>query len=399
MKRAAGLGILIIALLGLILIHGDRGPRRNLAGARTSVVQLDAPLAAFDTVRELTIDGDAEDMVWPRWMAVSRTGMIAFGQDEDHAVAIYGPDGARVAKVGRDGGGPGEFRDIGRMGWIGDTLWVDDPAQKRVAFFLSTGEFLGSERHYVAFAAPADLGRYPVFFEPSPMALPTTERMIVVGMVPPFVQRPQARCALFSINSLGMIERCVAQPPAPSRGVAAGVAGVSRPIPFGSPLVQSPDGRRLGHMVTHFDGTDGGTIDLTVLSDLGDTLVSRSYPFVGARIPRRVVDSVIDERAARLSAAEAAALRTHGPGLAPPFFPPVNRLMFGVDSTIWIGQPWDGKGWPWIILDWHGNPIGTVRLTAGLFPAAASREFIWAPYVARDEIPRILRYRIVAAGK
>jgi hypothetical protein len=48
----------------------------------------------------------------------------------------------KVRVVGRDGAGPGEFRYIGSMNWVGDTLWVSDFRLPRVQFFNDTGKLI-----------------------------------------------------------------------------------------------------------------------------------------------------------------------------------------------------------------------------------------------------------------
>ena len=45
-------------------------------------------------------------------------------------------------RAGRSGEGPGEFRGVSSIGWLGDTVWVSDYRLPRVQLFLETGKFL-----------------------------------------------------------------------------------------------------------------------------------------------------------------------------------------------------------------------------------------------------------------
>ena len=45
-------------------------------------------------------------------------------------------EGSLLNRIGREGGGPGEFRSIHSFGFVGDTLWVLDPDARRVTWFV-----------------------------------------------------------------------------------------------------------------------------------------------------------------------------------------------------------------------------------------------------------------------
>lgn len=54
---------------------------------------------------------------------------------------FYGPDGELLRRVGRDGEGPGEFRNMALLArWPGDSLFVYDPQLRRATLFGSGGE-------------------------------------------------------------------------------------------------------------------------------------------------------------------------------------------------------------------------------------------------------------------
>ena len=71
---------------------------------------------------------------------------------ERHAkeLRVFGPDGAHVRTIGRQGAGPGEFRDPIGLAWAPDgTLWVADPGNARFTVFDTAGALVGSRARRV----------------------------------------------------------------------------------------------------------------------------------------------------------------------------------------------------------------------------------------------------------
>jgi hypothetical protein len=50
-------------------------------------------------------------------------------------IRVFDQAGRFVGNVGRAGAGPGEFRQIDNLGWVGDTLWTSDAALQRFTLF------------------------------------------------------------------------------------------------------------------------------------------------------------------------------------------------------------------------------------------------------------------------
>lgn len=74
-------------------------------------------------------------------VAVGASGRLAWTDGRPGQVLVR--DGRRrVRAIGRIGSGPGEFRVISNLGWLGDTVWVGDGSLPRVQFFNDTGKYL-----------------------------------------------------------------------------------------------------------------------------------------------------------------------------------------------------------------------------------------------------------------
>ena len=94
--------------------------------------------------------GDALDA--PEWLAYSQTPSVGLGpsgrlhlRGEDPQVAVLEPDGSFVRYIGGEGEGPGEFTDVGRFGFVGDTVWLQDLWELHISFFDSAGAHIRTE--------------------------------------------------------------------------------------------------------------------------------------------------------------------------------------------------------------------------------------------------------------
>src|SRR5690606_12745404 len=57
-------------------------------------------------------------------------------------ISVFDRAGRHLRNLGRSGGGPGEFRSLGALGWRGDTLWVMDPQGGRLHLYDRGLEFV-----------------------------------------------------------------------------------------------------------------------------------------------------------------------------------------------------------------------------------------------------------------
>ena len=93
-------------------------------------------------VEELRLDAQAEDFSAVSFIYVGPDGRMAIPLRQDRQIRIYDAAGERIGAVGREGEGPGEFSFVGRVGFIGDTLWANDRQLGRVTFFAPDGAVL-----------------------------------------------------------------------------------------------------------------------------------------------------------------------------------------------------------------------------------------------------------------
>lgn len=79
----------------------------------------------------------------PRAIAVGRDGVIFLLDRQVPVVRAYRPDGTHLRDIGREGGGPGEYRNPDGMTTLPDgRVLVRDPGNSRIAVFDSAGSYL-----------------------------------------------------------------------------------------------------------------------------------------------------------------------------------------------------------------------------------------------------------------
>lgn len=129
----------------------------------------DALRTEFDTVNSVAIAlNHGEPPLWPLDTVLSLGGVFAteeqqqFGRinsvvaDADgnlfvldairDEVLVFSPDGEYLRMVGRQGPGPGEYKNPDYLGLLGDTLLVSDGTDLRVDLFELDGEWIDEWR-------------------------------------------------------------------------------------------------------------------------------------------------------------------------------------------------------------------------------------------------------------
>src|SRR5687767_2183337 len=76
-------------------------------------------------------------------ITVDRRGRIYVAQPQDHSIIVFEKTGTFAARFGRQGSGPGEFRGLRTLTWVGDTLFSVDATLLRLSGFNSSGQHVG----------------------------------------------------------------------------------------------------------------------------------------------------------------------------------------------------------------------------------------------------------------
>lgn len=103
-------------------------------------------------------EGSPGEIGTPRNLVADRAGNIYLLQNNPTVIKAYAPDGTWLRNIGREGDGPGEYRD-GMFGIARDTLFVQDPNNTRLTTFTTAGQFVATNHSLCCWWS----SRFPVF--------------------------------------------------------------------------------------------------------------------------------------------------------------------------------------------------------------------------------------------
>lgn len=112
----------------------------------------------------LTDQGGPDEFGRVSAVAFGPDGTVFVADERNSEVRVFGLDGAHRRTFGREGEGPGEFRSLYSLAWVGDRLLTLDPRLGRIGEFSAEGEWLGQRRTVMAgfSGSPAFIRFYPV---------------------------------------------------------------------------------------------------------------------------------------------------------------------------------------------------------------------------------------------
>jgi hypothetical protein len=357
-------------------------------------------------------------------------GTVAFFDGASVRVSLFDSTGKRSGQFGGRGSGPGEFAPMGQwrtpggatadtyfltLGRIGDTLWVYDRGQRRFtvvapdARILRT-KLLGSAGPGTSIAVPSHARHKLLGF--TPVALYGSGDVLgeaVFGAEVAYLEADGGRgvwwdradSAYAVLSTAGTLARLVA--PIPQNSATAVVDRLGVPfnsvyVPFATPVLRdaSATGERVVVVTTTVTSATGGTYSVSVRDGRGNAILDRSYPFTSPPVSARQRDSayaVIEQIASSRPADVAAELLEKVRAQMPRVMPVFNRLLAGVDGTVWLGSR-QGANQRWLILTPSGDHAGVVLLPQAQALVEGTRSRLWVTERDGDGFVSIVRYRI-----
>lgn len=387
----------VVAALGLGFwvqpVPAPLPPAPRVAAVRDpAFIVPDSVRALLTYVTSLAVDPDSS-----LYLADPRLGLIL--QLE--------PSGDFRRTIGRRGAGPGEFNSVLLLGLHRDSLWAMDPGLVRLTLMPRRGSGavtvpFGNNAVIAASAAR------PRIRNGMPAAMFPDGSLLVQEVVRDSASPVGEESHSFLFRTARTLE--ILDTVARFSMVHSGMRFIYRDgeslyrQPFGDDALYaaSSDGSVLV-MVTRDASRQrsGGTFTVTAWRGGKERLFSREISYDAIRLPRGVVDSVVD-RFARPSGKDAPSTPVTEDSIRrrlfrPRYYPPVEEVKVSRNGEVWLKVRFadspKGKG-DWLVLSRHGFPLNRVALPASFRLLEVNRKTAWGTEGDVLDVPLLVRYQI-----
>lgn len=360
-------------------------------------------ITTFTATRDLRIDPATASIGQGGGMLIAKNGDILAIDDKDDIFRVFNARGP-AGIIGRNGEGPGEFRNLRSAGWIGDSLWTYDPQLQRFSIFGPDRKFIRSFKAPATITAPhaaSDTANAEIYMQallPGELirsvityrhaSRPSWARDIDSGFVP--VGRITQAGELKNRIMVNPPERCVVTK-ATTRGTMT-----ARPLFCSFPLATGWSSAPT-NIVTLVDFPPGAgkatEFRVTTTNELGTVLFDKTLTYAPVQIPKAAIDSAAARRDKALARfAEPLAFAKTLP--IPRTYEPIRRVVNGRDGTVWLEERIATPGHRWRILDAKGNVVGGVFLDQNVDLQAADLQNIWGYELDEDGQQGVVRFHL-----
>lgn len=293
--------------------------------------------------------------------------------------------GKRAGTLGKEGEGPGEFRTISHVGWLGDSLWVIDARLGRATLF-------GPNAAYAATFPAGTSYRYPLSRSIAAALLEHGHAVLPVSAsLPALVSGDRHRAPVLLVDrNMAVLDTLATVDLTRSRLISKTPDGgmlVSSQQPYDdSPLV------RTGHR-----GREIVVVDRSVARSASvDSFQVTALDADGHRLWSRWLQYAPQQDFASSFTSRVDARRAVKAGLfVPRFAPPVTDCVVGHDGTVWLRRDvFAADGMEWTVLDPDGSIMARVRSSGPVHLFDASNTRAWGVEYSSLEVPFVVRYRL-----
>lgn len=354
--------------------------------------------------REIVIDGSSTVLDAVTWISAGPKGALVVASGAERALRFIDAATGRMTMVGRGGEGPGEFRVLGPHGWIGDTLWVLDPALQRISSFTSNGRYLGVRKAPFPLLPPPGTPDPSVFVLPELLGRgPDGESFVRVSIrrgapIPQWAATlPAGGRPILRVGADGQVKRMIGwsapDPCVATATTAGGEFQLSQPFCMNERPIIQEDGHAPVLARGVADGAGQCAVQLSALEPEAGRGSVRRVTMPAMPIPARVADST---RAAYLGRAPAPQIADAMRKVleVPKVFPCVQTVIIGITGDVWL-QPWgDDATSRWLHVS-SGKPgIRAVSLPRAFRGISANESGIVGVEADADGSESVVRYRV-----
>lgn len=336
-------------------------------------------------------EGSPGEIGNPRTVVAGEDGTIYLLQTAPVMIKAYGPDGQWLRNIGREGDGPGEFRD-GMFGISRDTLFVQDPNNTRFTTFTTTGTFITAKPSQCCWWT----SRFPTFVDGT---------VGIIGQLPDTTKAGNGGGGAFYLTRMdGSVVDTIKfrnEPPDPNDNwvITQKQGNSTSMMSMGIPLRPSRESAWLPDRLKVSGRTEDYTLWITTAKD--DTVRRFSAPAPEITITEAQRDSIFEAEVAGVGKQWEKAVREIAkPSQLPTTWPKWSGVAVDRASRIWVARP--GAKGAASILDVF-TPEGVLL---GSVPAPDPKilEGFWTSsrVYLRDEtpegLPRVRVFRIDTTG-
>lgn len=288
-------------------------------------------------------------------------GSIAVADAGSHALRLFAASGDSMVRIGREGDGPGEFRQIGAV-WrlAGDSLAVWDFRASRLAVFSRDGVL----RRVVA-PQPAPSGSFhPMWGLFADGSFVLGPGMDMAGLLMGGTGAKRDTVPLLRYSADGRLSDTLGVFPGDEKHVLVSSSGFNvRTLPYGRRLRVALGGERL-YLAT------GDQSEIVALTPAGKRVMQVRERRPVARVTAADRDAHHQEQLRDLAPEQAKAERMRLDKLPfPTSMAPYAQLLLDRGGFLWVRRTASeapGKSQEWLVLAPDGRAIASVRTPAGL---------------------------------
>jgi hypothetical protein len=391
-----------ILVLGAILALGCAGDGRNsdsVARDSAGVTIVESTGSQWASGEEWRVSGTpsvvigetegADEYQLYRVVGAERLedGRIVVANWGSHELRFYDHEGEYLFAAGKEGGGPGEFRSLGRMWTLGDSLVTVDFQQLRVSLFNRAGEFI----HSFNLTSTAE-GLLPIpeqVFSNGKLLVEHDRRRRVreSGLT-----RDTVLLATYTLN--GEFSDSVGWFPETETYFLVDADRIaSQPRPFGLESQKDVAGDRL-----YFGASDSYEIGVFTSEGFLERIIRRPVP--NPELSREEASAYQDRLLERLPEMSPPFRELHRQIELPDTKPAFSRMIVDSGDNLWVAEypEDDADASLWNVFDPDGRWLGTVETPYGGFVYQIGEDFLLGVWIDELDVEQVRLYRIDKTG-